>query len=105
MVYFPDAFTASGRAKIRDRVDSHRIELTVEDACRLSANAVAIENAVVVSRCSRYLRAKLAERGYRVLENPLPSFRRSGGAAFCLTLRLDGRSAMMSRDVNEAAVA
>ena len=105
-MYFPGAFMASARAKIRDRVaPSHRIELTVEDACRLSANAVAIENAVVVSRCSRYLRAKLAERGYRVLENPLPSFRRSGGAAFCLTLRLDGRSAMMSRDVNEAAVA
>ena len=106
VMYFPGALTASARVKIRDRVaPSHRIELTVEDACRLSANAVAIENAVVVSRCSRYLRAKLAERGYRVLENPLPSFRRSGGAAFCLTLRLDGRSAMMSRDVNEAAVA
>src|SRR6266516_7752030 len=63
VMYFPGAFMASARANIRDRVaPSHRIELTVEDACRLSANAVAIENAVVVSRCSRYVRAKLAER-------------------------------------------
>jgi len=44
VMYFLGAFMASARAKIRDRVaPSHRIELTVEDACRLSANAVAIE--------------------------------------------------------------
>ena len=35
----------------------------------------------------------LEKRGYRVVVIPLGSFLRSGGAAFCLTLRLDGRSA------------
>ncbi len=46
---------------------------------------------------------KLEQLGYRILERPLSSFRRSGGAAFCLTLRLDHRSAMMSRSVHDAA--
>ena len=36
---------------------------------------------------------ELAERGYEVVTTPLPSFLRSGGSAFCLTLRLDRRSA------------
>jgi ornithine--oxo-acid transaminase len=34
----------------------------------------------------------LEGRGYRVVTSPLQSFLRSGGAAFCLTLRLDRRS-------------
>ncbi len=35
---------------------------------------------------------ELEERGYRVVTTPLGSFLRSGGAAFCLTLRLDLQS-------------
>jgi hypothetical protein len=31
----------------------------------------------------------LIDRGYRVHVAPLESFNRSGGAAYCLTLRLD----------------
>jgi N-dimethylarginine dimethylaminohydrolase len=46
-----------------------------------------------MSGCGDRLKAALAERGYRVVTTPLPSFLRSGGAAFCLTLRLDRRSA------------
>jgi hypothetical protein len=34
----------------------------------------------------------LAERGYGVIATPLPSFLKSGGSAFCLTLRLDRES-------------
>jgi N-dimethylarginine dimethylaminohydrolase len=44
-----------------------------------------------MSDCGERLRAELAERGYRVVTTPLPSFLRSGGSAFCLTLRLDLR--------------
>ena len=104
LLYFPSAFTAAGRTKIRDQLaPSHRIEVTLEDARGLSANAVAVGNTVVFSHCSRRLRLKLEQLGYRILERPLSSFRRSGGAAFCLTLRLDHRSAMMSRSVHDAA--
>jgi N-dimethylarginine dimethylaminohydrolase len=42
--------------------------------------------------CVKRLADELAERGYRVVTTPLTSFLRSGGAAFCLTLRLDLKS-------------
>ena len=45
-----------------------------------------------MSRCGDELRERLGERGYRVIETSLASFARSGGSAFCLTLRLDLRS-------------
>jgi hypothetical protein len=37
-------------------------------------------------------RASLTARGYRVHVVPLDSFNRSGGAAYCLTLRLDNET-------------
>ena len=81
-------------ASIRDRVAAdQRIEVAIEDACRLAANAVCIGDSLVMAGCGARLRAQLAERGYRAVTTPLRSFLRSGGAAFCLTLRLDLQSA------------
>jgi N-dimethylarginine dimethylaminohydrolase len=100
LMYFPGAFTAAARAAIRERVDpAGRIELTVEDACRLSANAVVLDDTIVLPGCSGRLRAELEQRGYCVRETPLGAFLRSGGAAFCLTLRLDGGSHVESRRI------
>jgi len=94
VMYVPCAFTAAGRAAIHERVPAaQRIELGDEDATRLAANTVAIGDTLVMSACSRRLRAALRERGYRVATTSLASFQRSGGSAFCLTLRLDRRSA------------
>ncbi len=103
LVYFPGAFTAAARAAILKRVDpADRIELTAEDACRLSANAVLLDDTIVLPGCGRRLRAELERRGYRVRETPLGAFLRSGGAAFCLTLRLDARSHVESRLVRSS---
>jgi len=93
VMYVPCAFTAAGRAAIHERVPpALRIELGAEDTTRLAANTVAIGDTLVMSACSRRLRAQLRERGYRVAATSLASFQRSGGSAFCLTLRLDRRS-------------
>ena len=89
----PGAFTPLGQSMIRDRVEpAMRIELAAEDACQFAANTVCLGNTLVMSGCSARLRAELEERGYRVVTTPLPSFHRSGGSAFCLTLRLDRSS-------------
>ena len=94
IMYVPSAFTAAGRAEIEARcAPAQRIALDAQDACRLAANAVCIGDTLVLSGCSERLRGELQERGYRVRTTPLPSFLRSGGSAFCLTLRLDRRSA------------
>jgi N-dimethylarginine dimethylaminohydrolase len=93
IVYVPDAFSRPSL----DLFDQHvspdqRIAVAPEDACQLAANAVCVDNTLVLSGASARLRAQLEERGYRVIETPLASFLRSGGAAFGLTLRLDSRS-------------
>ncbi|HUZ75655.1 MAG TPA: arginine deiminase-related protein [Stellaceae bacterium] len=90
LLYVPQAFTAAGLAIINDRVASDcRIAIGAEDAERLAANAVCLGRDITMSRCTDTLRARLEERGYRVHEIGLGAFARSGGSAFCLTLRLD----------------
>jgi N-dimethylarginine dimethylaminohydrolase len=93
VLYYPGAFTAAGRAAIAERVaDDRRIEIGERDACELSANAVCVGETLLMSACSERLRAQLGERGYHVAIVPLGAFLRSGGSAFCLTLRLDRQS-------------
>ena len=104
VMYVPCAFTAAGRGAIIERVPAAaRIAIDPRDASRLAANTVAIGNTLVMSACSRRLRDELRERGYRVATTSLASFQRSGGSAFCLTLRLDRRSAR--REQRETAAA
>ncbi len=94
VIYLAEAFTDEGLAAIRNWVEpERRIEITPEDAGHLAANAVCVGDTIVMAEGASFaLRDALRERGYRVLRTPLGTFRRSGGAAFCLTLRLDWRS-------------
>jgi N-dimethylarginine dimethylaminohydrolase len=103
IMFVPEAFTREGLARIHERVaPAQRIEVPMEDACRLAANAVCVGDTVVTSHCGAQLRRQLAERGYQVTTTPLPSFLRSGGAAFCLTLRLDWQSHIGAIEDNAA---
>jgi N-dimethylarginine dimethylaminohydrolase len=93
IMYVPSAFTREGRTLIREKAGATPcIEIGVTDACQLAANAVCVAETLVMSACSPPLRETLEEHGYRVVVTPLGAFLRSGGAAFCLTLRLDLRS-------------
>jgi N-dimethylarginine dimethylaminohydrolase len=106
VMYLPQAFTAAALGEIRERVaPDARIELALDDGCRLAANAVCLGRTLVLSECSDTLRGELSERGYSVAPVPLPSFLRSGGSAFCLTLRLDRRSGAVPAVAAAAAVA
>jgi len=94
VLYVPFAFTAGGLAEIHARVGPElRIAVGGADAALLAANAVCLGHDIVLTRCSDALCRALEERGYRVHRLPLAAFARSGGSAFCLTLRLDHRSA------------
>jgi N-dimethylarginine dimethylaminohydrolase len=93
IMFVPEAFTPHGRAVIHERIaPSLRIQVGAVNARQLAANAVCFGNRIVMSHCGDDLRAALHERGYRVLSRPLRTFRRSGGSASCLTLRLDHSS-------------
>ncbi len=106
VMYVPDAFTPAGRNVIRDFVPrAKRIEIGIDDASKLAANAVCLGDTLVMGSCSDRLRGTLEERGYQVATTPLRSFLKSGGSAFCLTLRLDRQSKPTRSFVDQAAVA
>ncbi len=103
IMFVPAAFTPAGLAEIHARVaPGDRIEVPLEDACHLAANAVCVGDTVVTSYCGGRLHRRLAARGYQVKVTPLPSFLRSGGGAFCLTLRLDWQSHVGAVEGNAA---
>jgi N-dimethylarginine dimethylaminohydrolase len=106
VIYFPAAFTGEGLAAIRARIaPASRIEIEAEDATTLAANAVAIGDTIILSECSAGLRRRLEAKGYRVIETPLGAFLRSGGSAFCLTLRLDRSSGRALRQARQRRAA
>jgi N-dimethylarginine dimethylaminohydrolase len=93
VLYHPDAFTPDALATIHARVaEADRIEATAEEAAAFCVNAVNLGDTLVMARAPESLRAKLEARGYRLVEVDLAPFIRSGGAAYCMTLRLDRTS-------------
>lgn len=103
VLYFPPAFTAEGLAAIAACTDAdQRIEAAPDEAAAFCVNAVCLDRTVIMAKAPARLKAILAERGYRVVEIDLSPFILSGGAAFCMTLRLD-HAAARARPVPLAA--
>ena len=93
VLYYPPAFTPAALTEIRARVPaSQLIEASDADAAGLCVNAVSIGETVIMARPPARLRRALEARGYRVAAVDLSPFILAGGAAFCLTLRLDHAS-------------
>jgi N-dimethylarginine dimethylaminohydrolase len=101
ILWYPSAFSPESAAVVRRVAGTENlVEATDEDALHLGVNSVCLGRDVVMCHASVATRAALAARGYRVHVVPLDSFNRSGGAAYCLTLRLDNetRAAPRQRD-------
>ncbi len=90
VLYYPPAFTPEAVAAIRERVaPADLIEASDEDAAAFCVNAISLGRDVVMARAPDRLKGVLGERGYLVHDLGLDPFILSGGAAFCMTLRLD----------------
>jgi lysine-ketoglutarate reductase/saccharopine dehydrogenase-like protein (TIGR00300 family) len=90
LMYYPPAFDARSNTQIERRVPTEkRLVLEESDAIHFAANAVNIGETVVLHRASDALKTRLADAGFQVFEAPLTEFIKSGGAARCLTLRLN----------------
>jgi lysine-ketoglutarate reductase/saccharopine dehydrogenase-like protein (TIGR00300 family) len=90
LMYYPAAFDTRSNAQIEHRVPPEkRLVLDETDAVHFAANAVNIGENLVLHRASDVLKSQLAAAGFRVFEAPLTEFIKSGGAARCLTLRLN----------------
>lgn len=100
VLWYPAAFSNEAAEAIRRVAGEDKlIEATDEDAMHLGVNSVCLGRDVVMCHASEATRAALAARGYTVHVVPLDSFNRSGGAAYCLTLRLDNETRAAGRDI------
>ena len=89
VIWFPGAFDRMGQAMIGDRVsESHRIEVSEEEAVRFACNAVCLEKHVVIPEGCPDTMKQLETHGYTTHAVCLSEFIKAGGAAKCLTLAL-----------------
>lgn len=90
LLWYPPAFDDAARSEVERRVPADkRIAVCDEDARGFACNAVCVAGNVLLNRASPPLRRALRLAGYRVIQLPLREFMKAGGAAKCLTLRLD----------------
>ena len=91
ILYYPAAFSETGRADLERHAGGAEwlIAADAADADQLGVNLVGMGKTLVMAACSRDLEGKLFRFGYKVKRCPLPAFGMSGGAAFCLTLRVN----------------
>ncbi|QDU59809.1 N(G),N(G)-dimethylarginine dimethylaminohydrolase [Planctomycetes bacterium Pan216] len=91
-LYFPEAFDDYGRRVLQAHIRT-LIEVAEEDAVRFGCNAVVIGSDVVFNAGCDHLAEQLSVLGFRAHQADLSEFLKAGGAAKCLTLRLDGEEA------------
>ena len=90
LLYYPAAFTPAAQETIRERVpEAQRIEASGEEAAAFCVNAVNLDARIIMASAPASLHAGLTARGYALTELDLDPFILSGGAAYCMTLRLD----------------
>ena len=91
-VYYPPAFDEYGQKVLRDIVPE-LIAVGEMEARQFACNAVVVGRTVITNSGCPELHRRLGERGFQPVETPLSEYLRAGGAAKCLTLRLDGEEA------------
>jgi N-dimethylarginine dimethylaminohydrolase len=87
-MYYPGAFDEYARRVLAANIDD-LIEVNEHDALRFGCNAVCVDDQVILPAGCTQLVGDLCSRGYRVHPVNLSEYLKSGGAAKCLTLRLD----------------
>ena len=106
VIYYPRAFTPEAREHIRRHVAPGKLfEASEEDANGFCINAVNLGRKVVMARATPGMRALLARLGYVLTEVDLAPFILSGGAAYCMSLRLDRHDAPPAKDTHANPIA
>ena len=90
VMYFSEAFDAASQAAIEARVPAHRrIIVETPDALEFACNTVNCGSNIFLNRASETLITLLSKHGFTVHQTPLTEFLKAGGAAKCLTLKLN----------------
>ncbi len=111
LLYYPGAFDSRSLREIERRVPpEHRYAVNERDALTLCCSCVETNGAVLLARASAEIERVLGGWGKRAIATDLREFMLAGGAARCLTLRLDepppaASTAGEARTVSRATVA
>ena len=90
LLYYPGAFDSYSNHIIERRVPAEkRIAIAEADAINFACNSVNVGQKVVMNKASDSLKQRLGDAGFEVIETPLTEFLKAGGAAKCLTLRIN----------------
>ncbi|MEO1005279.1 MAG: TIGR00300 family protein [Cyanobacteria bacterium J06638_38] len=90
LLYYPGAFDSYSNHVIERRVpEAKRIAIAEADAINFACNSVNVGQTVVMNKASDSLKQLLETAGFKVTETPLTEFLKAGGAAKCLTLRIN----------------
>ncbi|MEM6611978.1 MAG: TIGR00300 family protein [Cyanobacteria bacterium P01_C01_bin.72] len=90
LLYYPGAFDSYSNHIIEGRVpEAKRIAISEADAINFACNSVNVGQTVVMNKASKELKQRLSDAGFEVIETPLTEFLKAGGAAKCLTLRIN----------------
>ena len=90
LMYYPPAFDDYSNRLIEMRVpEDKRIVVEEVDAINFACNTVNVNRVVVMNQASEALTKALGDRGFKVVETPLTEFLKAGGAAKCLTLKVN----------------
>lgn len=106
VMYFPEAFDAASLAHIAARVPADKlIVVGTEDALHFACNTVNSGRHLFLNQASAMLVAKLHARGFVVHQTALTEFLKAGGAAKCLTLKLNEPQQMAMPHIRHETVA
>lgn len=91
LIWYPPGTDRVGQSAIYDSVNKHdQIILTPEDAYNASCNGIFVRRkgniTILMHKPSAALRAKLQERGYRVIKQPMYEALKNGGTIRCSML-------------------
>ena len=90
LLYYPEAFDSYSNHLIEKRLaPDKRIAISEADAINFACNAVNVGHTVVMNKASKSLKQRLQEIGFETITTPLTEFLKAGGAAKCLTLRIN----------------
>ncbi len=89
LMYFPPAFDAVSQRKIEAIIPlEKRIIVGEKDAQDFACNAVDLNGRIFMNNASEDLQNQLRAAGFKPTLTPLTEFLKAGGAAKCLTLKL-----------------
>jgi len=87
-IYYPEAFDSYSIRVLKEHADD-LIAVSHDEAYEFGCNAVVVGKKVITSEPCPGLARALRRRGYTVYRLKFSEFIKAGGAAKCLTLRLD----------------